>query len=423
MLYSSVFVSGDRTGRVLEDRARGRARLPESDREGLAIAERLVRSSGLPFNVLRGVAFSARATTAASIRPLRPLPVRRDPARRGCGYCLPLRRSPRRGCRSLRMDYLAELRASATGCSLPVPMHAIDPRSLTSGVRAPARRSAGAQPRSGLQRRRDDPGPARQPGSELLPKNRRGLLEILTTGGDYDTSAPPSCPFAVVRVPPARRISREDHRARAKALGWDPCTRSSGRSRRSLLREIRARFTGGVLATLVVLACAASGADRAPVPEIPRPPPPERAALLPPPAPAPAPAPSLDGVAAPALQSRPVRFPVVSPAQPCGSRLRRARSRRAPRAGAGAVARRFSHHGRSPDRRRAHRVVRALPAPGGPGYLRLGLSPARHEHAKLVRIGMGYANRIRPREDCRKATGSSGSAASACPCSIAPRSS
>jgi len=157
-----------------------------------------------------------------------------------------------------------------------------------------------------------------------------------------------------------------------------------------LSREVRARFLGSVLATLVALACAASGADRAPVPELPIPPPPARSAATaepevvalppappleagPPPAPPPRPAPfqgypqlrraarAFDDLAL-GLRRDPVRVLWLGDSHTMADHL------------TGAV--RSALFGRYP--------------PGGPGYLRLGLSPTRHEHAKLVRIGRGF---------------------------------
>jgi lysophospholipase L1-like esterase len=156
-----------------------------------------------------------------------------------------------------------------------------------------------------------------------------------------------------------------------------------------LLREIRARFTGGVLATLVVLACAASGADRAPVPEIPRPPPPERPALLPPPAPASAPAPAFDAVVAPAPASQPVpfqSFPQLSRAARAFDELAHGVRRESVRVLWLGDSHTMADHLTGAVR---NELFGRYP-PGGPGYLRLGLSPTRHEHAKLVRIGIGY---------------------------------
>ncbi len=172
-----------------------------------------------------------------------------------------------------------------------------------------------------------------------------------------------------------------------------------------MLRELRARFTGGLLATLVVLACAASGADRAPVPEVPPPPPPAPAPLLPPP---PAPTPSPDVAAepapapAPASPSLPFQaFPQLSRAARAFDELARGVRREPVRVLWLGDSHTMADHLTGAVRSALFERY----TPGGPGYLRLGLSPTRHEHAKLTRIGLGYTEPNPPSRRTRQGDG------------------
>lgn len=175
-----------------------------------------------------------------------------------------------------------------------------------------------------------------------------------------------------------------------------------------MLRELRARVTGGVLATLVVLACAASGADRAPVPEIPPPPPLERPALVPP-APAPAaPTGTLDDGSselAPASQQLPFQvFPQLSRAARAFDELARGVRREPVRVLWLGDSHTMADHLTGAVR---SRLFERYP-PGGPGYLRLGLSPTRHEHAKLTRIGVGHTEPNPPSRRTQQGDGAFG---------------
>ena len=155
----------------------------------------------------------------------------------------------------------------------------------------------------------------------------------------------------------------------------------------------------GALSTLLLLACAASGADRAPVPELPYLPPVATSRVL-----APLPPPPASGIAPPSQPEPPKRLPAL--AFQGFPQLHRA-------------AEAFDALGRGL-RNRPVRVlwlgdshtaadhltgsVRSLLferfAPGGPGFLRLGLAPTRHEHANLQRIGMA---RTEPNPPSRRA--------------------
>ena len=189
VLYSSVFVSGDRTGRVPEDELEAGQGFRNPTERSLAIAERLVRNSGLPFNVLRCGHLLGASDDGSIDRPSGPYLCAGILLSAPADTALPLPPFAEARLPVTPVDYLAELGASATELfAAGTTMHAIDPRPLTLGgfVRLLAEAlgrdldpgfSAGAMTRALLG----------NPVAKLLPKNRRGLLEILTTGGDYDT--------------------------------------------------------------------------------------------------------------------------------------------------------------------------------------------------------------------------------------------
>jgi lysophospholipase L1-like esterase len=163
-------------------------------------------------------------------------------------------------------------------------------------------------------------------------------------------------------------------------------------------REGVAGAARGALSTLFLLACAASGADRAPVPELPYLPPIARSAAL---APLPPPIATIAPPSQPANEKRlpPLafqRFPQLSRAAEAFDALGRGlRSQPVRILWLGDSHTAADHLTGS---------VRALLferfGPGGPGFLRLGLAPTRHEHANLQRIGMA---RTEPSPPSRRA--------------------
>ena len=203
VLYSSLFVSGDRRGPVREDELEAGQTFRNSSERSLAIAERMLRKSGAPVTVLRAghllgdsmarvdrpsapyVCIGLLASSPADL-PL-PLPPFAE---------APLPLSP--------VAYLASIGASALTLLPPGrTVHAIDPEPLTlGGFVAMLAERLGRGLDTGF-----NPGAMTRvllgnPAARLLPKSRRSLLEALTTGGDYaiDTAAElaaqggPRCP-------------------------------------------------------------------------------------------------------------------------------------------------------------------------------------------------------------------------------------
>jgi lysophospholipase L1-like esterase len=162
-------------------------------------------------------------------------------------------------------------------------------------------------------------------------------------------------------------------------------------------REGVAGAVRGALSTLLLLACAASAADRAPVPDLSYLPPIERSRV---PAPLPPPAARIGPPSQPAGKRAPPLafqgFPQLSRAAEAFDALGRGlRSQPVRVLWLGDSHTAADHLTGS---------VRALLferfGPGGPGFLRLGLAPTRHEHASLQRIGMA---RTEPSPPSRRA--------------------
>lgn len=189
VLYSSVFVSGDRRGRVPEDELEAGQAFRNPTERSLAIAERLVRNSGLPFNVLRA-GHLLRASGDGSIdRPSGPYLCAAVLLGAPADTALPLPPFAEARLPITPVGYLAELGASASELFEPgATVHAIDPRPLTLGdfVRLLAE-ALGQNLDPGFNPSAMTRALLGNPVAKLLPKNRRGLLEILT-GGDYDTA-------------------------------------------------------------------------------------------------------------------------------------------------------------------------------------------------------------------------------------------
>jgi lysophospholipase L1-like esterase len=163
-------------------------------------------------------------------------------------------------------------------------------------------------------------------------------------------------------------------------------------------REGFAGAVRGALSTLFLLACAASGADRAPVPELPYLPPIARSTVV---APLPSPVATIASPPQPAKERRlpPLafqRFPQLSRAAEAFDALGRGLRNRPVRVLWLGDSHTAADH--------LTGSVRALLferfGPGGPGFLRLGLAPTRHEHANLQRIGMA---RTEPSPPSRRA--------------------
>jgi lysophospholipase L1-like esterase len=175
-------------------------------------------------------------------------------------------------------------------------------------------------------------------------------------------------------------------------------------SRHFWSREGVAGALRSALSTLLLLACAASGADRAPVPDLPYFPPVARSRVL-----APPPPPSASTIAPPAHAAEEKRlpplafqgFPQLSRAANAFDALGRGlRSQPVRVLWLGDSHTAADHLTGS---------VRALLferfGPGGPGFLRLGLAPTRHEHANLQRIGMARTEPTPPSRRAPQADG------------------
>lgn len=138
------------------------------------------------------------------------------------------------------------------------------------------------------------------------------------------------------------------------------------------------------LGPLVLLACAASGADRAPVPELPElPNGPAVAPRVTPSPPPPPPAPSAVAPEHPLLPLPFQAFPALRRAAIAFDGLARGLRTRPVRV----LWLGDSHTAADHLTGTVRSLLFERYSPGGPGFLRLGLSPTRHEHASLSRTG------------------------------------
>jgi hypothetical protein len=189
VLYSSVFVSGDRRGRVGEGELEAGQAFRNAAERSLALGERMVRRSGAPFSVIRAGHLLGDSSNGGIDRPSGPY------------LCVALVLSTPEDTPLLLppfadallpvtpVDYLAEVGAAAP-TSLPAgrTVHAVEPSPLTLGgfiellAELLGRRlDEGSKPSAVARALFSNPT------ARLLPKNRRGLLEVLTTGGEYAT--------------------------------------------------------------------------------------------------------------------------------------------------------------------------------------------------------------------------------------------
>jgi thioester reductase-like protein len=204
VLYSSVFVSGDRNGRVREHELEAGQSFRNPAERSLAIAERVVRQSGVPLTVIRAGHLLGDSETGGIDRPSAPylcvgLMLSTPP-----DAPLPLPPFAVATVPVTPVDYLARAGAAAPDVLPPGrTVHAIDPEPLTLGrfVELLAEQ---------LGRRLDtgfNPGAMTRAlignaAARLLPKSRRDVLETLATSGDYETDGAaelaahggPSCP-------------------------------------------------------------------------------------------------------------------------------------------------------------------------------------------------------------------------------------
>jgi hypothetical protein len=202
VLYSSVFVSGDRSGRVREEELEAGQTFRNPAEHSLAVAERMLRRSGAPLTVIRAGHLLGDGSTASMDRPSGPY-LSAALLMSGADARLPLPAFADALLPLTPVDYLARAGAAAPS-SLPPgrTVHAIDPERITLGgfVELLAERigrrletgfNAGAMTRAVI-----------GTSATRLLKGRRGLIDVLTTGGEYATDGAaelaahggPSCP-------------------------------------------------------------------------------------------------------------------------------------------------------------------------------------------------------------------------------------
>jgi hypothetical protein len=231
--YSSVFVSGDRSGYVREDELEARQSFRNPAERTLAIAERMLRKSGAPLNVIRAGHLLGDSVTGSMDRPSAPYLSIGLMANLSPDTALPL---PPLGDALLPLtpvDYLAQAGASAPELLPPGrTVHAIHSGALTLGgfVTAVAER-LGRKLDTGF-----NPGAMTRalignPAARLLSKSRRSVVDVLTTGGDYATDGAaelalkggPSCPELADYLQPIIEYVRAhlDRRAQLEAKASD----------------------------------------------------------------------------------------------------------------------------------------------------------------------------------------------------------
>lgn len=187
--YSSVFVSGDRVGLVSETELEAGQSFRNAAERTLAVAERMLQKSGAPLTVLRSGHLLGDTVTGSVDRPTGPYLCLAVFLSAAPEIPLPVPAPATAPLPVTPIEFLARIGAAAPHL-LPSgrTLHVIDPRSITLGgfVELLAdllgrRLEAGARS-GGLAR-----GLLGNPAARLLPKNRRALLEVLTTGGAYET--------------------------------------------------------------------------------------------------------------------------------------------------------------------------------------------------------------------------------------------
>lgn len=187
VFYSSVFVSGTRSGRVLEvELSRGQSFRSPAERT-LAISERMLRLSRAPISTLRAGHllgdFEGRTIDYFGAPHLLAVLVASAPK----DVTLPIPSGAEAPLPLTPVDYLARVGTFVTRAERPAATyHALSPERFTlrrflelvaqrSGKRLEPGFNPGALTRSLLG----------NPATRLLPQNARGILEVLTTSAEY----------------------------------------------------------------------------------------------------------------------------------------------------------------------------------------------------------------------------------------------
>ncbi len=187
--YSSVFVSGDRTGRVREHELEAGQGFRNAAERTQAIAERMLRRSGAKAIVLRAGHLIGDAVPGGTSRIVGPhlLMVLLVNAPLDTAFPLPPGAEARLPLTPL--DYLAQVGVyAAAEVPLGRTLHVLDSTALTvrrfleivakrSGHRLETGFNLGAIPRALIG----------NPAARLLQSSLRGLFEVLSTSAEYDT--------------------------------------------------------------------------------------------------------------------------------------------------------------------------------------------------------------------------------------------
>lgn len=187
--YSSVFVSGNRSGRVLETELQAGQGFRNRSERTLAIAELMLRKSGMPVAVLRAGHLIGDARTGEVEQLIGPYPLLVLLAGLPEEGSLPLPVGAEAPLPLTPVDHLAHLGAFVAarglfGQTLHVILEAITLRRfLQLGAERLERRIDTRFNPTALTR-----ALLGNPVAKLLPQNARGILEVLTTSAEYDTT-------------------------------------------------------------------------------------------------------------------------------------------------------------------------------------------------------------------------------------------
>lgn len=188
VLYSSVFVAGQRRGLVREDELEAGQSFKSPVHRSLAIAERMLRRSGVPAIVVRAGHLLGGAELDSDVLSA-PYVLLGLLASSPSDVPLPLPPRPESVLATTPVDYLAKLGLfAALRGQVGVTFHATDPGQPTLGrfIEILAQRS-GRAVESGFYA----PALTRilmsSPATRLVPQNLRGILDVLSSNSRYAT--------------------------------------------------------------------------------------------------------------------------------------------------------------------------------------------------------------------------------------------